>query len=196
MSSCFLLKRGVQCTQIVLYRTFSNENQRPRSDSVHFVPLEPIFCPHILEPRFKTGNRKGNLPHSSTQFPALVAIAASWDRTVAHALGVAMGAEFRAKGANVQEGPGMNVHRVPRGGRNSEYITGEDPVLGAAMAPPLVIGIQSQGVVATAKHWVLNNQEARQKKSLLPRSIPPSLTVLAQACLWCLGARMWRVHLP
>ena len=108
---------------------------------------------------FKTGNRKGNVAHSSTQFPALVAVAASWDPAAAKALGEAMGAEFRAKGANVQEGPGMNIHRVPLGGRNSEYIAGEDPVLGAAMAPPLVVGIQSQGVVATAKHWVLNNQE-------------------------------------
>ena len=33
-------------------------------------------------------------------------------------------------------------------------------------------------------------------KALFPRSIPPSLPVLAQACLWCLGVRMWRVNLP
>lgn len=128
---------------------------------------------------FKTGNRKGNIPHSTTQFPALVAVAASWDPQLAHALGAAMGAEFRAKGANVQEGPGMNVHRVQRGGRNSEYIAGEDPVLGAALAPALVRGIQSQGVVATAKHWVVNNQEDNRQgvsanvRPLLSRSPHP-----------------------
>ena len=33
-------------------------------------------------------------------------------------------------------------------------------------------------------------------KALFPRSIPPSFPVLARACLWCLGARTWRVNLP
>ena len=47
MSSFFLLQRGVQ---IVLY--LFHENQIPRSDSAFFVPLELIFCPRILEPRF------------------------------------------------------------------------------------------------------------------------------------------------
>jgi beta-glucosidase len=106
----------------------------------------------------KTTNRKGNIIKSSTQFPALVGIGASWDPTVAHMVGVAMGTEFRGKGANNQEGPGMNIHRVPYNGRNCEYVSGEDPTLGAAMASALVTGIQSQGVVACAKHFVLNNQ--------------------------------------
>ena len=35
---------------------------------------------------------------------------------------------------------------------------------------------------------------ARQSPSSRP--IPPSFSVLARACLWCLGARMWRVNLP
>ena len=33
-------------------------------------------------------------------------------------------------------------------------------------------------------------------KALFPRSIPPNFPVLARACLWCLGARMWHVNLP
>ena len=37
----------------------------------------------------------------------------------------------------------------------------------------------------------------RPVKALFPQSpIPPSLPVLAQACLWCYGAQMWRVNLP
>ena len=35
-----------------------------------------------------------------------------------------MGAEFAAKGANCQLGPGLNVARVPGGGRNFEYLSG------------------------------------------------------------------------
>jgi beta-glucosidase len=48
---------------------------------------------------------------------------------------------------------------VPQNGRNFEYISGEDPLLGYVLAKPAVVGIQSQGVLATVKHYVLNNQE-------------------------------------
>ena len=70
-----------------------------------------------------------------------------------------MGSEFYRKGANVQLGPGLCLARVPRNGRNFEYVSGEDPLLGYRMAGAVVAGIQSQGVVANAKHWVANNQE-------------------------------------
>ena len=40
-----------------------------------------------------------------------------------------------------------------------QYLSGEDPYLGYRLAKPAVQGIQSQGVLANAKHWVLNNQE-------------------------------------
>lgn len=73
--------------------------------------------------------------------------------------GRAMGAEFKAKGANCQLGPGLNVARVPQGGRNFEYMSGEDPLLGSMLVGPAVQGIQSNGVIATAKHYILNNQE-------------------------------------
>lgn len=69
-----------------------------------------------------------------------------------------MGYEFVSKGANVQLGPGMNLARVPTGGRNFEYMSGEDPVLGAAMVGPTVRGIQSNGIIATAKHYILSTQ--------------------------------------
>ena len=69
-----------------------------------------------------------------------------------------MGREFAGKGASVQLGPGLCLTRVPKGGRNFEYISGEDPVLGAALGAAAVRGIQSTGVMANAKHWVNNNQ--------------------------------------
>jgi len=50
----------------------------------------------------------------------------------------------------VQLGPGMCLARVPHCGRNFEYISGEDPVLGASMVGPLVTGIQAQGVIAVS----------------------------------------------
>jgi len=101
----------------------------------------------------------GGAPGTSTQWPSGLTIAASWDRQLAEAWGKAMGKEFRDKGANVQLGPGLNVARVPGGGRNFEYMSGEDPLLGAQLASQTIRGIQSNGVIATAKHFILNNQE-------------------------------------
>jgi beta-glucosidase len=69
-----------------------------------------------------------------------------------------MGKEFYAKGANVQLGPGMCIARVPKNGRNFEYMSGEDPYLGYTLVKGAIDGIQSQGVIANAKHFVLNSE--------------------------------------
>ena len=58
--------------------------------------------------------------------------------------GTAMGKEFYGKGANVQLGPGVCIARVPRNGRNFEYLSGEDPFLGYTLVQPVIKGIQSQ----------------------------------------------------
>jgi beta-glucosidase len=55
-------------------------------------------------------------------------------------------------------GPGVNIYRSPRNGRNFEYF-GEDPFLAAAMTVGYINGIQSQGVSATVKHYMGNNSE-------------------------------------
>lgn len=99
---------------------------------------------------------------TTTAFPSALTVAASWDREAVQAWGEGMGKEFKKKGANVQLGPGLCLARVPRNGRNFEYLSGEDPFLGAQLAGPAVRGIQSQNVVANAKHWVLNNQETNR----------------------------------
>ena len=92
---------------------------------------------------------------TSTAFPSGLAIGASWDAGAAAQWGAAMGVEFAAKGANVQLGPAMCVARVPRNGRNFEYMSGEDPVLGAKLVGPAISAIQAQGVVANAKRkWI------------------------------------------
>lgn len=96
---------------------------------------------------------------TSTCFPSGLTMGASWDPEAVEKWGSAMGKEFFGKGANVQLGPGLCVNRVPRNGRNFEYLSGEDPYLGQTLVKSAVNGIQSQQVVANAKHYVLNNQE-------------------------------------
>ena len=55
-------------------------------------------------------------------------------------------------------GPGINIYRSPRNGRNFEYF-GEDPFLSAAMAVGYIEGMQKQDVSATVKHFMGNNSE-------------------------------------
>jgi len=100
---------------------------------------------------------------STTQWPCALAVGASWDPNAAHDWGRGMGEEFAGKGSNCQLGPGVNINRVPVNGRNFEYISGEDPLLGYILAGEAVKGIQSQGVIANAKHYILNSQETNRK---------------------------------
>ncbi len=95
---------------------------------------------------------------SVTAFPAPISIAASWDTALMEQYGVVMAEEERGKGANIQLGPMMNIDRVPQAGRNFEGY-GEDPYLSAQMAAAGVRGIQGTGVIATAKHFIDNDQE-------------------------------------
>lgn len=98
-------------------------------------------------------------PGTTTAWPSGLTMAASWDYDALRDWGDGMGKEFYAKGANVQLGPGLCVARVPRNGRNFEYMSGEDPFLGYYLVQPVIAGIQQNKVVANAKHWILNNEE-------------------------------------
>ncbi|MFC5135465.1 MULTISPECIES: beta-glucosidase family protein [Haloferacaceae] len=95
---------------------------------------------------------------SATAFPAPIALAATFDDELAREHGAALGREARAAGADALLAPGTNLIRVPQGGRNFEYFS-EDPVSSAATAASVVEGIESEGVIATPKHYVANAQE-------------------------------------
>jgi len=99
---------------------------------------------------------------STTMWPSGLALAATWDESLVEEVGAAMGREFRGKGSNVMLGPSVNVHRIARNGRNFEYMSGEDPYLGARLVKPFVRGVQSEGVIATAKHYAFNEQETNR----------------------------------
>jgi beta-glucosidase len=97
-----------------------------------------------------------NLP--STTFAAGISLAASWDRPLAAAVGAGIGRDARARGVHFMLGPGVNIYRSPRNGRNFEYF-GEDPFLASAIAVRYIQGMQEQGVSATVKHFLGNNSE-------------------------------------
>ncbi|KAK0635337.1 glycoside hydrolase superfamily [Bombardia bombarda] len=94
-----------------------------------------------------------------TAFPAGITTGATFDKALMYARGVALGEEFRGKGANVYLGPTVGpIGRKPLGGRNWEGF-GSDPVLQAVAAAQTIKGVQEQGVIATIKHLIGNEQE-------------------------------------
>lgn len=97
-----------------------------------------------------------------TCWPSALALGASWDTKLVREVATAIGREFSGKGANVILGPGVFVQRVAKGGRNFETLAGEDPFLGSRLGGEFVMGVQSQGVVATLKHFIFNSQETHR----------------------------------
>ena len=95
---------------------------------------------------------------TATAMPSALAQAASFDPAMAEAGGAMIGAEARAKRFNVLLAGGVNLTRDPWNGRNFEYM-GEDPLLAGTMAGAAIAGVQSNHIVSTVKHYVLNAQE-------------------------------------
>ncbi|MBL8550225.1 MAG: glycoside hydrolase family 3 protein [Hyphomonadaceae bacterium] len=98
---------------------------------------------------------------TATAFPAGLALGASFNPDLARRAGAIIGREARSKGFNVLLGPGLNLARDPRNGRNFEYVS-EDPLLSGLIAGAVADGIQSEGVIATLKHYALNAQETNR----------------------------------
>ena len=93
-----------------------------------------------------------------TALPSGLATAASWDPELAEQGGAMIAKEARASGFNVLLGPGADLVREVRGGRDFEYVS-EDPLLTGVMAGAEIRGIQSQHVIAVLKHFAFNDQE-------------------------------------
>jgi beta-glucosidase len=110
------------------------------------------------------GQGVGDQMQGTTAFPAPIAQTSSWDRNLQRQFGEHLGHQAWLKGVNVQLAPGLNIGRVPLNGRNWEYM-GEDPYLTGITATAEVRGIQSQHVIATIKHYALNNQETERNSA-------------------------------
>ncbi|TDZ33593.1 putative beta-glucosidase E [Colletotrichum spinosum] len=96
---------------------------------------------------------------NATALPAGVTVGATWNRELMYERGKAHGQEARGKGINVLLGPCVGpLGRAPAGGRNWEGF-GSDPYLQGIAAAETIRGIQEEGVMATIKHFVANEQE-------------------------------------
>src|SRR5438270_3477675 len=101
---------------------------------------------------------RSNSRLASTVYAAGIGLAATWDPILAETVGGGIGRDARARGLHFMLGPGVNIYRSPRNGRNFEYF-GEDPFLASTIAVGYITGMQAQGVSATIKHVLANNSE-------------------------------------
>ncbi len=102
-----------------------------------------------------------NKSEPATCFPTAVTSGATWDRELLEAEGRAIGEECLSLGSDVVLGPGVNIKRDPRCGRNFEYFS-EDPFLAGQMGKAWVRGAQSTGAGTSLKHFAANNQEYKR----------------------------------
>ena len=106
------------------------------------------------------------LGHEATALPAPVGLAATFDRSAARDFGVVMGREGRAINQDVLYAPMLNLVTVPTAGRNFETL-GEDAFLMGELLGEQVRGIQGEGLIATLKHFAMNDFEnARMQTSI------------------------------
>jgi hypothetical protein len=145
-------------------------------------------------------------------------VGATWNRELAFKRGVQHGEETRKKGVNVILGPSMGpLGKLPAGGRCASpkicfplLLTtvyrnwegfGADPYLQGVAAAETIKGIQSSGVIATAKHFILKyvsesktlmllltdtvNRNTSGKSSSGPRvqTMPSPVTLTIELCM-------------
>jgi beta-glucosidase len=140
------------------------------ADWMQSVPNERLGIPSIkmadgpigirswAGPSSETKKQGAKAQVTTTTFPAGVAMGATWDIELLRSQGQAIGQELKALGRDMILGPTVNINRTPLWGRNFEGY-GEDPYLTSRLAVAYIKGVQSEGIIATVKHFAANNQE-------------------------------------
>ena len=90
----------------------------------------------------------------ATSLPAPIAIGSTWDKALVREAGDIVGREAKALGYTNVYAPILDLARDPRWGRTLECY-GEDPFLVAELGKQMTLGIQSEGVASTLKHYAV-----------------------------------------
>ena len=135
------------------------------SQHQRYVPGIPALgIPPLVITNGPAGVGPGDDPDQqpATALPAPISLASSFDPELAYQYGKLIGAEAVDLGANVVEGPDVNIIRVPQGGRTFESLS-EDPYLTASVGTAEAKGIQAKpGLIAEVKHFTAYSQETNR----------------------------------
>lgn len=129
------------------------------------APVTMEDGPHGVRHQSGDTDHMGIAPSDpATCFPPAVAVAQTWDPELVERMGEALGREARTFATDVLLGPGVNIKRDPRCGRNFEYFS-EDPLLSGRIGASWVRGLQRSGAGASLKHFAANNQELNRMRA-------------------------------
>ena len=164
------------------------------------VAIERLDIPSIQVTDGPNGVRSNN-SEPTTLFPVGVAMASTWNPPLIQNAAAAMGRETRAMGAHVLLGPNINIQRVPLAGRNFEAYS-EDPYLNAEIGLGFVLGVQSENIGTSLKHFVANNQEHMRRtgssnmdqRTLREIYMPAFEKIVKQAKPWTVMAAYNKVN--
>lgn len=137
----------------------------------------------------------------ATCFPSGAGLASTWNPALIEEVGKALGRESKAEQVGVILGPGVNIKRSPLCGRNFEYFS-EDPHLAGQIAKHHILGVQSQGVGASLKHFAVNNQEKQRmtinavvdERTLREIYLPAFETAVKEAQPWTVMSSYNRIN--
>ncbi len=153
------------------------------ADKVEQLNIEPEKSKQHskLGPRSQVWNKELNIgpilatpgprgPRGSIERPSVLTpcsptglcISSTWNTELQFETGRQWGLLTKEVGLNTIFGPGVNMIKDPRAGRNAEYF-GEDPFQSGKVGSALTQGMQSVGVAANVKHFVANNWETGRK---------------------------------
>ena len=131
-------------------------------DSASLPAIMVTDGPHGLRKQTTGGDHLGLLEGvPATCYPPAVALASSWNPALAEQVGDAIAREAKAEQVSVVLGPGVNIKRSIRCGRNFEYFS-EDPLLSGHLGAAWVKGVQANGIGTSLKHFAANNQETER----------------------------------
>ncbi len=131
------------------------------TNAIASVGLPAAECsdgPHGLRKQASGGDNGIEKSEPATSFPTSACTACGWDRENLKKVGKAIAQECRSYGVDVLLGPGVNIKRNPRCGRNFEYFS-EDPYVAGELGSAFVEGVQGEGVGVSVKHFAANNNE-------------------------------------
>ncbi|HRI45868.1 MAG TPA: glycoside hydrolase family 3 C-terminal domain-containing protein [Ignavibacteriaceae bacterium] len=160
-------------------------------------PIERFNLPELKMADGPIGVRWGE----ATALPSGIALASTWDTTLANQYGKILAIETKGKGRNVILGPCVNIARLPMGGRNFESF-GEDPHLTSRLAVNYIKGVQNENVVATIKHFACNNHEHERdfvdiridKRTLNELYLPHFKAAVEEANVWAVMSSYNKVN--
>ena len=169
------------------------------------VPIPRLGIPAMKVSDGPNGVRGGGSFNSkeisSACFPVAISLASTWNTALIGQIGAALGEEAKSKGVHVLLAPTVNIHRTPLNGRNFECYS-EDPYLSARLVVAYIVGLQSQGVGATVKHFVCNDSEFQRnsissdldERTLREIYLPPFEAAVKEAKSWAVMSSYNKVN--